>query len=416
MAEFTGERVIPGKVHPDLWNEHFARYAFAARLARQKRVLDIASGSGYGSAELATVAQHVVGVDISEEAIEAARSSYALPNLFFQVASAEQLPFPDASFDLIVAFEVIEHLANWRGLLAEAQRLLAPDGQFVVSTPNRLYYEETRAVCGPNPYHVHEFEFEEFRSALRAYFPYVSMFLQNHTSVIVFEPLEGDCGSEARVEAAVSCPATSHFFVAVCAQKPLPAGFRFVYLPTTSNVLREREQHIAKLENELEKKNRWLERSLLEHEQLVKIHTEQTEELKRRSLWAQELNQQLEATQARVVELQQELAAEQKAGAETAAQYEAKIAELEADLKARTRWAQELEASLSQQLAQKCEELAQCVEILHQTESDLEERTRWALSLQSDLEQAQARLSSVVASRWYRLGRSFGLGPELNRK
>jgi hypothetical protein len=49
LAEFTGERVIPGQVDADLWNEHFARYLFASRLARGRRVVDLGSGSGYGA-------------------------------------------------------------------------------------------------------------------------------------------------------------------------------------------------------------------------------------------------------------------------------------------------------------------------------------------------------------------------------
>ena len=57
MAEFTGERLIPGEVDIDLLNEHMARYHFAVRLARGKRVLDAGCGAGYGSAELADVAE-----------------------------------------------------------------------------------------------------------------------------------------------------------------------------------------------------------------------------------------------------------------------------------------------------------------------------------------------------------------------
>jgi SAM-dependent methyltransferase len=416
LAEFTGERVIPGKVDPDLWNEHFARYAFAARLARQKRVLDIASGSGYGSAELSNVARSVVGVDLAEDAVSLARCSYSRPNLSFQTASAEALPFPDASFDLIVAFEVIEHLHNWRRLLEEARRLLAPGGQFIVSTPNRLYYEETRRESGPNPYHVHEFDFDEFRSELANCFPHVALFLQNHTDVIVFQPVDHDAATEVRAETAPATPTDSHFFVAVCALSPQLGAPTFVYLPTTSNVLRERERHIAKLERELRDKDDWLQRSLREHKELVDLHAAQTEELRKRNLWADELNRQLEETSLRVVQLQDELAAEQKAALETVAAYEVKITELQADLAARTQWAIDTETRYSKELAEKCDELAKCVDLLHQTEMTLEERTRWALSLQSTLEGAQGSLSAVVASRWYRLGRTFGLGPELGQK
>src|SRR3954454_2458666 len=110
LAEFTGERIIPGEVDVDLLNEHLARYAFAARLARGKRVLDAGCGAGYGSAELAHAAQTVIGADVAAEAVDVAREHYRLPNLHFEQASCAALPHRDSVFDLIVAFEVIEHL------------------------------------------------------------------------------------------------------------------------------------------------------------------------------------------------------------------------------------------------------------------------------------------------------------------
>src|SRR5215475_5813816 len=87
LAEFTGERVIPGQVDIDLLNEHMARYAFASRLARGKRVLDAGCGAGYGSAELARTAASVVGIDRATEAIEFAQANYPLPNLRFEQAT-----------------------------------------------------------------------------------------------------------------------------------------------------------------------------------------------------------------------------------------------------------------------------------------------------------------------------------------
>src|SRR5215470_2202642 len=86
LAEFTGERVIPGEVDIDLMNEHLARYTFAARLARGKRVLDAGCGTGYGSAELAHAAVAVVGIDCAIEAVSFARANYRLPNLQFEQA------------------------------------------------------------------------------------------------------------------------------------------------------------------------------------------------------------------------------------------------------------------------------------------------------------------------------------------
>src|SRR5579864_4749519 len=81
LAEFTGERLVPDQVDVDLFNEHLARYAFAARLAHGKRVLDAGCGTGYGSAELAHTALAVTGADIAAEAIAFAREHYRLPNL-----------------------------------------------------------------------------------------------------------------------------------------------------------------------------------------------------------------------------------------------------------------------------------------------------------------------------------------------
>src|SRR5437764_6113276 len=162
LAEFTGERVIPGKVDADLLNEHMARYAFAARLSRRKQVLDAGCGAGYGSAELARTAAGVLGVDNSAEAVAFARAEYPAPNLRFEEADCLALPAANGSIDLVVAFEVIEHLEDWRGFLLEARRVLAASGQFIVSTPNNVYYSESRRTGGPNPFHVHEVGFEAF--------------------------------------------------------------------------------------------------------------------------------------------------------------------------------------------------------------------------------------------------------------
>jgi ubiquinone/menaquinone biosynthesis C-methylase UbiE len=413
LVEFTGERVIPGKVDPDLWNEHFARYAFAARLARQKKVLDIGCGAGYGSAELARVAAHVTGVDSSEEAIAFARENYVSSNLAFQPASATALPFPDASFDLVVAFELIEHLAEFRSLLSESRRLLMPGGQFVVSTPNKKYYSETRSISGPNPFHLHEFAFDEFRQTLSGCFPHVSFFLQNHTNAIVFHPLEAGWATEVRSGSTRLDATEAHFFIAVCALLPQTGSPTFVYIPTISNVLREREQHILRLEAEITQKNEWLEKALRLHEQLVFEHQQQTEQLEQRNRWAAELNQQLEETSNRVVAMQDELAAEQKAAAETVAQYEEKIQEMDQDLRAKAQWALDTESRLTQELAAKSGELARCVSLLQEAEATVEERTKWAQSLDLEKSNLEARLSAVRASRWYQLGRTLGLGPEL---
>ena len=75
------------------------------------------------------------------QAVAVARSAYPLPNLTCLAAPAAAHRLPGCvSFQLITCFEVIEHIADWQTLLKEAQRLLARGGQFIVSTPNKLYY------------------------------------------------------------------------------------------------------------------------------------------------------------------------------------------------------------------------------------------------------------------------------------
>ena len=422
MAEFTGERVIPGQVDDDLLNEHLARYAFAARLSRRKQVLDAGCGAGYGSAELARTATAVLGIDSSAEAIAFARAQYPAPNLRFEEADCSALPAPDGSIDLLVAFEVIEHLQDWRAFLREARRVLAPAGQFIVSTPNKLYYSESRGRSGPNPFHVHEFEFEEFRAELGELFPYVSLFLENHTEGVVFQPAstQSESTADCRVDESGSAPEDSHFFVAVCALRPQTGAPTFVYVPRVANVLRERERHIALLERELETKNQWLNRATAELAQLNDDHQavlaqfrKQIAESEERARWAEGLCRDLEDRGARIVQLQAELTAEQAAAREVTQAYEAKLGELEQENEAKTRWARETESRLGKELEDKCQELAACVDLLHRAEQTIESRTAWSNKLQTEVSDLQQQVSLMKESRWFKLGRKFGLGPDL---
>src|SRR5689334_15776731 len=420
LAEFTGERLIPGEVDVDLLNEHMARYTFAARLARGKRVLDAGCGAGYGAAALAETADSVAGVDVAEEAIEFARAHYQAGNLRFEQASILQLPFEDGAFDLVVAFEVIEHLEDWRGFLKEAGRVLAPAGQLIVSTPNKLYYTESRGAQGANPFHVHEFEFEEFAAELKAVFPYVSMFLENHVEGVAFQPHEPGGTVEARVDAGDPVAAESHFFVAVCARRPQLGNPTFLYVPRAANVLREREHHIGKLAGELAIKDQWLNKAQQdlaefdrEHQKLLAMFREQKDELERSNRWAEELNAELAAKMARITELQEELAREQENGRQVAAGYNAKIAALEAENHEKTQWALDTEARLTAEIGRQTDELSNAVEALNHTEEELRQRTEWARQLDEEKRRLEEQIAMVRGSRWVRLGRKVGVGPAL---
>jgi SAM-dependent methyltransferase len=404
--EFTGERLIPGAVDPDLFNEHFARYAFAARLARHKRVLDIGCGLGYGALELARAASRVVAVDLSLDAVRAASSQYPAPNLRYAAAAATALPFAGAAFDLITAFEVIEHLEDWPSLLSEARRLLAPGGQFIVSTPNREYYAETRRISGPNPYHVHEFDYQEFLGALNSVFPSVTLFLQNHAAAIAFQPAAHSPAPVAETLLAKQPPQpeSSHFFIAVCALSHQTGAPTYVYLPESGNVLREREHHIEKLESELALKDQWLAEKAAEYSSYVASHEK---ELHSAQQWARDLDTALNETRLRIAQLQDELDEAQQQGLKVAAAYDAKIAELEQESQAAA-------TAYEGEITKLRDQLAKCVALLDAAEARADERTRWALALQEQVAQLEARLSAVQASRWIRLGRRMGVGPDLS--
>jgi len=402
LAEFTGERVIPGQVDIDLMNEHLARYAFAARLARGKRVLDAGCGTGYGSAELAKTAAAVLGVDVAAEAVSFAREHYRLPNLSFEQGSCTALPHANGCFDLVVAFEVIEHLEAWREFLFEVRRVLSASGQFIVSTPNKLYYSESRGADGDNPFHVHEFEFEEFRSELRAVFPDVSLYLENHTEGVTFQPHERGNTVEVRVDAGEPAPQETHFFVAVCAHRPQLGNPTFVYVPRAGNVLRERGQHIALLEQEVSTKNEWLEKAAREHQELMAAHDRLKEELERSNRWAEALNREIEERRERVAQLQAELVEQQEAARSLAEAYAGKVRELEEDILAKTQWAHNNLAELDRSAAE-----------LTRLQKEFDERTAWALRLDQEARQLEQQLLRLRGTLWIKLGLKAGLGPHL---
>jgi SAM-dependent methyltransferase len=390
-----------------------ARYTFASRLARGKRVLDAGCGAGYGSAELARTAESVVGADRAPEAIEFARTHYALDNLRFEEAPCEALPHADASFELVVAFEVIEHLEDWRGFLLEVRRVLAPNGQLVVSTPNKLYYTESRGPQGANPFHVHEFTFDEFRAELNAIFPHVSLFLENHVEGFTFQPHETGHTAEVRVDTGDPAPDESHFFVAVCANRPQTGNPTFVYVPRAANVLRERERHIELLQRELDEKNQWLAEAQDSLTGMTRQYAKVEGELEESNRWAEELNRELDDRRARVSKLQTEVAQEQEKARAMAAAYEAKVADLEADIRSKIKWALDVETALVIEVKKQTAELVKAVEALHRTEEELDRRTEWALRLQKEASGLAQQLALFQTSRWVRLGRKVGLGPEL---
>lgn len=119
---------------------HIATYDYVRELVRGKDVLDFGCGTGYGTARLGDHCAKIVGIDISGEAIEHAVGKYRRDNLtFLKIAPVEErpLPFHDESFDVVLSFQVIEHVRDVTAYLTEIRRVLRPGGLLVVATPDR---------------------------------------------------------------------------------------------------------------------------------------------------------------------------------------------------------------------------------------------------------------------------------------
>jgi O-antigen biosynthesis protein len=186
LASFAGVKVdlagfvdgVPERFVPDIMRgelieaEHRGRYWWAAFLVKGRRVLDAGCGTGYGSRILAeSGAEEVVGIDIAESVVEAARAREPA-GVHFQVGDVRNLPFEDASFDAVVSFEVIEHVTEHDLALDEFARVLRPGGIVAVSSPNRSTYP------AGNPHHVRELLPDELHQLLRGHFQHVRLFRQ----------------------------------------------------------------------------------------------------------------------------------------------------------------------------------------------------------------------------------------------
>ena len=170
---WTGERFIPS-LGGQIRHEHLHRYALCLEIVRDRDVLDIACGEGYGSAILAKTARSVVGVDIAEQAVDHARRAYGdLRGLRFAAGRADAIPLPDASVDVVVSFETIEHHDRHEEMLAEIHRVLRPGGRLVISSPDRPVY--SASATERNEYHVKELDRAEFEALLRRYFRHVGL-------------------------------------------------------------------------------------------------------------------------------------------------------------------------------------------------------------------------------------------------
>lgn len=133
--EFTGERMLN---HPDsmMYKTSIARYRFVENFIKDKSVLDMACGSGYGSRHLAEIAGSVVGADVDQDTIDHCRQKYAKSNLEFKLVEKDCTVNNFLNkFDIIVSFETIEHTDRHEFFLNNLKAYAKENGTIILSLP-----------------------------------------------------------------------------------------------------------------------------------------------------------------------------------------------------------------------------------------------------------------------------------------
>ena len=164
----TGERMLPPRENET--SVVFARHQFAYEYARQfvkgKSVLDVGCGTGYGSDLLAREALSVVAIDRDPDAVAFCRNHYSRANLSFTQGDAENLP-GNATYDICISFQVIEHLHDPDRFLRALKKLTNPGGIVLITTPNS---KTGLGAKTDNPFHLSEMSFSQFSEAVGSSF------------------------------------------------------------------------------------------------------------------------------------------------------------------------------------------------------------------------------------------------------
>jgi len=161
----TGERTVPGLAEENYWfRRHEVVYKRLAPQCADRDVLEAGCGEGYGADLIADGARQVIGLDYDESTVAHVRARY--PRVEMLHGNLAQLPLADRAVDVVVNFQVIEHLWDQAQFIAECFRVLRPSGILMVSTPNRITFSPGRDTP-LNPFHTRELNADELASLLR---------------------------------------------------------------------------------------------------------------------------------------------------------------------------------------------------------------------------------------------------------
>jgi len=176
----TTERLAPDRTRTveERVIDAMHRYAYTTVQEYAKptdHLLEIGFGEGYGTEILEPWVAEYVGAEVERAAVAHAAEKYGRPRASFVHYDGVALPFDDASFDVVIAFQVLEHVPDPEAFLREMQRVTRPGRCVLIVTPNRNH----RVGDGERPwnrYHVREFSPVELDAVMRKVFDVVEVF------------------------------------------------------------------------------------------------------------------------------------------------------------------------------------------------------------------------------------------------
>jgi 2-polyprenyl-3-methyl-5-hydroxy-6-metoxy-1,4-benzoquinol methylase len=167
-----GSGILPEETAPKFFSRHLSAYHFAFPYVKGRDVLEIGFGDGYGADFLTGYANTVKAVDALEKNVTLARAKYKRNNLEFIKMDASGLSFNSGSFDIVVSFQVIEHITEHLLVqyLEGIKRVLKERGLAFISTLNLDKNKKPNRPYTKNPFHAKEFTFKEFDSLIKSIF------------------------------------------------------------------------------------------------------------------------------------------------------------------------------------------------------------------------------------------------------
>ena len=169
------ERMVPWLVRQDLYASHLIRYKWVNKYL-SGRILDAGCSIGYGLEIISKNAKDIIGIELSKDIALFGKKKFKKDIIN---ADVREIPFIDQSFDTVISFEVLEHIANQNDFLKEVVRVTNKNnGKFIVSTP------WLRTNNWQNPHHVKELSLTDFQNLLKEYFNKIQLYTQRQKNSI----------------------------------------------------------------------------------------------------------------------------------------------------------------------------------------------------------------------------------------